>query len=79
MNSFWTTVSAEASAVEQDVVGAAKTTLNYVDNAFVTEIEPELEAALKGALSTFGNALLAGFLNSLVGGQTVTPSAPPAA
>lgn len=82
MNSFWTTVTADASALEQDVLNAAKVGINYIDNVLVTEIVPELEAALKTALSTFGSTLLASFLTSLAGGQTVTPPvnpAPPAA
>lgn len=82
MNSFWTTVSADAGVIEQDVLSAAKVGINYIDGVIVTEILPELETALKTALSTFGSTLLASFLTSLAGGQTVTPPvnpAPPAA
>ena len=51
VSAFITEVETTAVAVEQDVVAGLKAGLNYVDNVVVTDLEPELLAALKQALS----------------------------
>ena len=68
--SFLTFVETEATPVETAVVDGLKAGLNYVDNVLVTEICPELLAALKGALSVMEQTALAEIVTSN------TPSSP---
>jgi hypothetical protein len=63
--SFWTVVEQDATEVENAVVAGAKTCLDYVDNVFVTEIEPALETALKAAIAKLGQAALAAIIAAL--------------
>lgn len=68
--SFLTTIEAEASVIETAVVDGLKAAVQYVDNIFVTEIGPELLAALKGALAVMEQTALAEIVT------TATPSSP---
>lgn len=60
--SFWTVVKQDATDVENGVVAAAKTVLNYADNVIVTEIEPALETALEAAVEKLGQSGVAAIL-----------------
>lgn len=53
--SFFATIAAEATAVEQDVVAGVKTAIAYVDNVIVTDIEPALAVAFSAALALIEN------------------------
>lgn len=71
MANFLTEISTEASDVEQAVVVGLKSAVEYIDNVVVTEFEPELISALKGALQALGSAAVTSFLNSQI------PTEPP--
>lgn len=73
LSSFITEVKDEAVEIEQDVVAAMKTGLNYVDNVLVTDIGPELMAAFTKALELVGEAAL----TSLLGTAAPAPAVPP--
>ncbi len=48
--SFLTVIAQDATAVEQDVIGAVKTAAQYVDNVFVTDVEPALTDGITAVL-----------------------------
>jgi hypothetical protein len=70
VSSFITEVETDAAAIEQDVVTGLKAGLNYVDNVIVTDLAPELMAALKQALSLVESTTLSGILNSVTATST---------
>lgn len=75
--SFITTVEKDLGVVESAVVSGLKTAANYVEGVIVTDIAPELGAALLKAVETLGSELLTELLGKLGFGATVTvPSAP---
>lgn len=73
---FITTIEADASAVEQDVVAGLKAAAVYVDNVIVNDIEPALATAFQTALSTFGADMLQEILALLKPGATVVVPTP---
>jgi len=62
----------ELADAEQAALAGATASIAYIDNVFVTDIEPELLAALKTALVTFGSPVLAQIIGQLIPGSTVT-------
>lgn len=79
--SFLGVLKQDATEVETAVVGGLKTALDYVDNFAVTELVPDLEAALLAGIQKLGQEVLAGLLGTAVAAApTPSPaSAPPAA
>ena len=79
--SFLGVLKQDATEVETAVVGGLKTALDYVDNFAVTELVPDLEAALLAGIEKLGQEVLAGLLGTAVAAApTPSPaSAPPAA
>ena len=75
-NAFITEVEADAVAVEQDVVAGLKAGLDYVDNVIVTDLAPELLAALKTALGIFGSDALSSILTQFAPGASITLPTP---
>ena len=69
---FITSIESAATTVEQDVVSAAKTTINYIDNVFTTDFDPALVAAWQLIERNGGSLILAAagnVLPSLATGQ----------
>ena len=79
MTSFITEVETVAGEVETAVVSGLKSAITYVDNVVVTDIAPELLAALKTALSTFGSDVTTALLAQFSPGAVITVPTPPAA
>lgn len=62
--SFLTVVEQDATDIENAVVSGLKTAVTYVDNVFVTEIEPALLQAFMAALKVLGQDAIAAVLAS---------------
>lgn len=60
--SFLTVVEQDLEADGAAALNGAKACIAYVDNVFITEIEPALQTALLAALKTLGQDALAAII-----------------
>lgn len=74
--SFIGVVKEDLAEVEQAALGAAKTSLNYIEGVLTQDLLPVLEKALLDAIERLGQEALAALLGKAAPAST---DAPPAA